>query len=40
VPTNFVIDRSGKLRYAKSGAFELEDLNALLVPLLNEQPPA
>lgn len=40
VPTNFVIDRAGRLRYAKSGAFDLEDLNALLVPLLNEQPPA
>ncbi len=40
VPTNFVIDRAGRLRYAKSGAFELDDLNALLVTLLNEQPPA
>jgi peroxiredoxin len=40
VPTNFVIDRKGKLRYAKSGAFDLEDLNALLVPLLNEKAPS
>lgn len=39
VPTNFVIDRAGKLRYAKSGAFDLDDLNRLLVPLLNEKAP-
>ncbi|HUD94429.1 MAG TPA: TlpA disulfide reductase family protein [Sphingobium sp.] len=39
VPTNFVIDRAGKLRYARSGAFDLEDLNALLIPLLNESVP-
>lgn len=39
VPTNFIIDRAGKLRYAQSGAFELADLNRLLVPLLNEQAP-
>lgn len=39
VPTNFVIDRAGKLRYAKSGAFDLNDLNRLLVPLLNEEEP-
>lgn len=38
VPTNFVIDRAGVLRYAKSGALDLDRLNALLVPLLNEQP--
>ena len=40
VPTNYVIDRSGRLRYAKAGAFELDDLNKLLVPLLNEPAPA
>lgn len=40
VPTNFVIDRAGNVRYAKAGAFDLESLNALLVPLLNERPPA
>lgn len=39
VPTNYVIDRSGKLRYAKAAAFDLDDLNALLVPLLNEKAP-
>lgn len=36
VPSNFVIGRDGRLRYAKAGAFELEDLNRILVPLLNE----
>jgi peroxiredoxin len=40
VPTNFVIDRDGKIRYAKAGAFNLETLNAVLLPLLNEPPPA
>ena len=40
VPTNYVIDRAGVLRYAKADAFDLDALNALLVPLLNEgQPP-
>jgi cytochrome c biogenesis protein CcmG, thiol:disulfide interchange protein DsbE len=38
VPTNIVIDRSGAVRYAKAGAFTLDSLNALLVPLLNEKP--
>ncbi|WP_395333917.1 TlpA disulfide reductase family protein [Novosphingobium sp. BL-8H] len=40
VPTNFVIDRAGVVRYAKAGAFDLDDLNAVLVPLLAEKPPA
>lgn len=38
VPTNIVIDRAGRVRYAKAGAFDLDDLNALLIPLLNERP--
>ena len=38
VPTNFVIDRAGIVRHTKAGAFELADLNALLIPLLNERP--
>lgn len=37
VPTNFIIDRSGKLRYAKAGALDLDALNRLIVPLLNEE---
>ncbi|QGP78256.1 TlpA family protein disulfide reductase [Sphingobium sp. CAP-1] len=40
VPTNFVIDRAGVLRYARSGAFDLDALNALLVPLLQEKAPS
>ena len=39
IPTNYVIDRAGVLRYAKANAFDLDELNALLVPLLNEAPP-
>ena len=39
VPTNFVIDRSGILRYAKAGAFTLESLNAVVIPLLQETGP-
>jgi cytochrome c biogenesis protein CcmG, thiol:disulfide interchange protein DsbE len=39
LPTNYVIDKSGVLRYAKAGAFELNDLNAILVPLMNEPAP-
>ena len=40
VPTNYVIDRNGIVRYAEAGAFTLEALNELLVPLLREEPPA
>ncbi|MGJ3648861.1 TlpA family protein disulfide reductase [Sphingomonas sp. GlSt437] len=36
VPTNYVIDRAGNLRYAKAAAFDLDDLNKVLLPLLNE----
>ena len=39
VPTNYVIDRSGHVRYAKAGAFDLDELNRLLVPLLKEPAP-
>ncbi|HEY2049784.1 MAG TPA: TlpA disulfide reductase family protein [Caulobacteraceae bacterium] len=39
VPSNYVIDRAGVLRYAEAGAFTLPLLNSLLVPLLNEPPP-
>ena len=38
VPSNYVIDRAGVLRYAKAGAFGLDDLNTIIVPLLNEHP--
>jgi thiol-disulfide isomerase/thioredoxin len=40
VPTNYIIDRAGVLRYARADAFTLDALNALLIPLLNEPVPA
>jgi cytochrome c biogenesis protein CcmG, thiol:disulfide interchange protein DsbE len=40
LPTNVVIDRAGIVRYAQAGAFSLDELNRLLVPLLNEPAPA
>ncbi|MFM9935614.1 MAG: TlpA family protein disulfide reductase [Novosphingobium sp.] len=40
IPTNYIIDRSGRLRFAQAGAFQLDDLNRELVPLLKECPPA
>lgn len=39
VPTNYIIDRSGHVRYAKANAFGLDELNAELVPLLREPAP-
>ena len=39
VPTNFIIDRAGVMRFAKAGALTLDDLNRELVPLLNEPAP-
>ena len=40
IPTNYVIDRAGVVRYAKAKAFTLDELNALLIPLLREPIPA
>jgi cytochrome c biogenesis protein CcmG, thiol:disulfide interchange protein DsbE len=41
IPTNFIIDRAGTVRYAKAAAMDLDSLNEILVPLLNEpSPPA
>lgn len=39
VPFNIVIDRAGRVRYAKAGAFELDGLNETIIPLLNERAP-
>jgi len=39
VPTNYVIDRSGKLVYAKAGAFDIDALNAIVIPLLRAPIP-
>jgi peroxiredoxin len=40
VPTSYVIDRKGVLRYADSGAFDLDGFAKLVDPLLAEAPPA
>jgi cytochrome c biogenesis protein CcmG, thiol:disulfide interchange protein DsbE len=39
IPTNFIIDRAGVVRYAKAAAMDLDSLNEVLVPLLNEPAP-
>lgn len=39
LPTNYVIGRDGRVRYAKAGAFTLDELNEVLVPLLKETAP-
>lgn len=36
VPTNYVIDRKGIVRYAKAGSFEDAEFAALIEPLLKE----
>jgi cytochrome c biogenesis protein CcmG/thiol:disulfide interchange protein DsbE len=40
VPTNYIIDRAGVVRYAKAGSLELDDLNRELLPLINDRPPS
>lgn len=40
VPTNFVIDRKGVLRYGRAGAFTDEDFGRLVGPLLAQPPPS
>ncbi|WP_210358434.1 TlpA family protein disulfide reductase [Sphingomonas beigongshangi] len=40
IPTNYIIDRAGIVRYAKANALDVDDMNTVLVPLLNERPPA
>ena len=39
VPTNFIINRAGKIVYAQAGAFDLDKLNEVLIPLLKEPVP-
>lgn len=39
LPTNYIIDRSGHVRYAGSGMIGIEQLNQLLVPLLKQPQP-
>ncbi len=40
LPTNYIIDRSGKLVYAQAGGFDIDSLNAIVIPLLKEPAPA
>lgn len=40
VPTSYVIDRAGIVRYAKAGAFDSASLTATLAPLLAEPVPS
>jgi thiol-disulfide isomerase/thioredoxin len=40
VPTSYVIDRNGVLRYARAGAFDLGTFQSVVLPLLREAPPA
>jgi cytochrome c biogenesis protein CcmG/thiol:disulfide interchange protein DsbE len=39
LPTTYVIDRTGKLRYASSAPLGIEQLNQVLVPLIREPQP-
>ena len=38
VPTSYIIDRKGIVRYAKAGSFSETEFAALINPLLNETP--
>ena len=38
-PSNYVIGRDGRLRYAEAGAFEMDSLEAVVRPLLEEKAP-
>jgi cytochrome c biogenesis protein CcmG, thiol:disulfide interchange protein DsbE len=39
LPTNFVIDRAGIVRYGTAGAFSIDEINRVVGPLLAEQAP-
>ncbi|WP_394762468.1 TlpA family protein disulfide reductase [Phenylobacterium sp.] len=39
VPTSYIIDRAGVVRFAGSGAFDLEGFEAAVTPLLKEPAP-
>ena len=36
VPTSYVIDRHGIVRYAKAGSFDAQEFNEIILPLLHE----
>jgi cytochrome c biogenesis protein CcmG/thiol:disulfide interchange protein DsbE len=39
MPTTYVIDRTGKVRYASSAPLGIDQLNQILVPLIREPQP-
>ena len=39
LPTNYVIDRAGIVRYAKAGAFDVNSFDRVVAPLLAEPAP-
>ena len=39
VPTNYVIDRNGKIAYAQAGAIDIDTFNAVVIPLLQAPIP-
>lgn len=39
LPTTYVIDRRGQVRYAAAGALGIDELNQVLVPLLRQPQP-
>lgn len=39
IPVSYLIDRQGVVRYAQEGAFTLQTLDRVVLPLLNEPPP-
>jgi thiol-disulfide isomerase/thioredoxin len=39
LPTNYIIDRSGNLVYAKAGALDVDSFNEIIIPLLKEPIP-
>ncbi|MGZ6014472.1 MAG: hypothetical protein ACXWKM_01890 [Phenylobacterium sp.] len=40
VPTSYVIDRTGVVRFAAAGAFNDQSFDALITPLLKQAPPS
>ena len=39
VPTNYVIDRNGKIAFAQTGAIDIDTFNAVVIPLLQAPIP-
>lgn len=39
IPSTYIIDRNGKVRYSADGVLDITQLNAVLVPLLRQPQP-